>query len=111
MWRDTGSAVGKDELAISLSELARSLQQQDAPDRTLVTVVEAAVEVIPGVQEGSISVVMDPRQVGSQAASDELPRRVDAGQAETGEGPCLDAVYEEQTVRIPDCAPRRGGRP
>jgi hypothetical protein len=23
-------------------------------------------------------------------------------QAETGEGPCLDAVYEEQTVRIPD---------
>ena len=45
---------------------------------------------------------MDPRRVASQAASGELPRRVDAVLAETGEGPCLDAVYEEQTVRIPD---------
>ena len=31
--------------------------------------------------------------------------------AETDEGRCPDAVYEEQTVRIPDRAPRRGGRP
>ena len=110
-WRDTGSAVGKDELAISLSKLARSLQQQDAPDKTLVALVEAVVELIPGVPEGSISVVRDPRQVASQAASGELPRRVDAVLAETGEGPCLDALYEEQTVRIPTCAPRRAGRP
>ena len=98
-WRDTGSAVGKDELAISLSKLARSLRQQD---KTLVAVVEAVVELMPGVREGSISVVMSPRQVGSQAVSGELRRRVDAVQAATGQGPCPDAVYEEQTVRIPD---------
>ena len=54
-WRDTGSAVGKDELAISLSKLAQSLPQQDAPDKTLVAVVEAVVELMPGVREGSIS--------------------------------------------------------
>ena len=57
---------------------------------------------MPGVRDGSISVVMDPRQVASQAASGELPRRVDAVLAETGEGPCLDALYEEQTVPILD---------
>ena len=45
---------------------------------------------------------MSPRQVGSQAVSGELRRRVDAVQAATGQGPCPDAVYEEQTVRIPD---------
>jgi GAF domain-containing protein len=31
-----------------------------------------------------------------------LPLRVDAAQEETGQGPCLDAVFEQQTVRVSD---------
>lgn len=99
---DTGSAAGLDDLAIRLSEFARNLQQEDDADDTLARVVQAAVELIPGAEEGSISVVVDRKKVDSQAPSGELPRRVDALQSETGQGPCLDAAYEQQTVRVTD---------
>jgi GAF domain-containing protein len=99
---DTGTTLGMDELATRLSELARSLQEQKSPDETLAAVVRAAIDLIPGADEGSISVVIGRRDVTSEAASSSLPERVDALQAETGQGPCLDAAYEQQTVRVSD---------
>lgn len=99
---DTGTTAGDDELAISLGALARALERVDDPEETLVAVVQAAVDLIPGVEEGSISVVLGRKQVSSTAPSGDLPRRVDAVQVETGEGPCLDAAYEQQTVRVDD---------
>lgn len=66
--------------------------------------VQAAVELIPCVDEGSISVVMARRRVTSEAASGEMPRIIDALQEEVGPGPCLDAAYLQQTVRVADLA-------
>lgn len=100
---DTGSAAGDEKLATRLSELARLMQQED-PETILIQVVQAAVDLVPGTAAGSISVVTGRRQVHSEAASSDLPRRVDALQEETGEGPCLDAVFEQRTVRVPDMA-------
>jgi transcriptional regulator with GAF, ATPase, and Fis domain len=97
---DQGTAVS-DGLAQQLSDLARSLQAEHDTTAMLDEVVTAAVALIPGVQEGSISVVTHRRNVSSHNASGELPERVDAIQEEVGEGPCLDAVYEQQTVRVP----------
>jgi GAF domain-containing protein len=100
--QDTGTTTGEDPLARSLSTLARSLQKQQDPAETLAAVVDAAVKLIPGVEEGSISVVVAHKEVSSTAASGDLPRQIDELQRETGEGPCLDAVYEQQTVRVTD---------
>lgn len=102
--QDTGSSTGEDKLAVRLSEIARDLQQQDEPGDALADVVRAAIDVIPGVEEASISVVLGRRKVTSQAPSSELARTVDAIQDEVGEGPCLDAVYEQKTVRVTDMA-------
>jgi ribosomal protein S18 acetylase RimI-like enzyme/GAF domain-containing protein len=99
---DTGSATGHDALAVRLVELARELQQGDDPALTLERVVQGAVALIPGVQSGSISVVVDRRGITSVASSGMLPTQVDALQAETGQGPCLDAAFEHQTVRVAD---------
>lgn len=93
-----------DGLATSFSDLARTLQQQDDPGSTLVEVVRAAVELIPGAEDGSISVVLRRRRVTSEAASGDLPKIVDALQESTGQGPCLDAAYLHETVRVPDMA-------
>jgi transcriptional regulator with GAF, ATPase, and Fis domain len=100
--KDTGSTDGQDELAMRLSELARDLQRQEDPHDTLLGVVRAAVELIPGVEEGSISVVLGRREVRSEVPSGELPRAVDAVQNEVGQGPCLDAAFKQQTVRVTD---------
>jgi ANTAR domain/GAF domain len=100
---DTGTADA-DLLAEGLSALARDLDQQDDPDAMLAAIVAAAVAMIPGVEEGSISVVLARRQVGSQAATGELPAQVDAIQEETQQGPCMDAAYQQQTVRVDNLA-------
>lgn len=91
-------------LAQTLSDLARSLEAEDDTAVMLDDLVAAAVAQIPGVDEGSISVVVARRDVSSQSPSSDLPRRVDALQTETGEGPCLDAVYKERVVSVPDMA-------
>ena len=93
-----------DELAQQFSEVARSLQAHSSPDEVLAEVVASAIQLIPGVDEASISVVIGRRNAASQHPSGELPQLVDAVQTETGEGPCLEALYEQQTVKVPDMA-------
>lgn len=101
---NTGTTVGLDALAVRFGRLARSLQQEDDPYRMLEQVVQAAIEMVPGCDEGSISVVQGRRKVSSRAASSELPQVVDALQEQTGQGPCIDAAYEHLTVRVADMA-------
>jgi transcriptional regulator with GAF, ATPase, and Fis domain len=99
---DSGSTAGRDELAVLLSDLARTLEREDDTDAMLATMVHEAIAAVPGVQEASISVVTARRHVESQAASGELPALVDHLQEETGQGPCLDAAYDHHTVRVED---------
>ena len=104
--QDQGS-VDVDELAAQFGRLARELEAEDDTEVMLEELVAAAVRLVPGVQEGSISMVTGRAQVTSRHPSGELPLLVDAIQTETGQGPCLDAVFEQQTVRVSDMAHER----
>lgn len=86
----------------AMSELARTLQHEDDPEQVLIDIVAGAIQLLPGVDEGSISVVLNRQHTASRAASGELPVEVDAVQNELGEGPCLQAVYDRETVHVPD---------
>ncbi|MDP1878684.1 MAG: GAF and ANTAR domain-containing protein [Actinomycetota bacterium] len=97
------SSDDDETLADTLSDAARSMESQDGPHLTLVEIVVAAVEMIPGCDEGSISVVVR-KTVSSDAASGDLPRIVDAIQTEVGQGPCLDAVRLATIVVANDLA-------
>ena len=99
----TGSA-GHDGLAVQFGRLARGLQQQGDPHSTLVEIVRAAVQLIPGSEQGSVSTVVGRRHLQSQVASGELARTLDELQQHTGQGPCLDAVYQNETVLVTDLA-------
>ena len=99
---DTGTAVEEDSLAWRLSELARTLQAEDGLDKTLRQIVDTAVDTVPGAQHASISKIQRRREVKTLAATGELPRAVDHAQYDTGEGPCLDTLYDEQTARLSD---------
>ena len=93
-----------DELALRFGRLPRALQRRHDPHGTLEEIVASAVALIPGAEEGSISVVVGRRQVRPEVPSGQLAARVDQLQGETGQGPCLDAAYEHETVRVPDMA-------
>jgi GAF domain-containing protein len=100
----SGSFDDEDELAAALAGFARSVQQQQDPESTLAEIVRAAVELIPGCDDGSISIVFGRKTVWSRAASSGLAGVVDRLQESLGQGPCLDAAYEHETVRVSDMA-------
>ncbi|KQN87408.1 histidine kinase [Arthrobacter sp. Leaf69] len=89
-------------MAQRLGDLARELQHEEDTDSMLAGIVHAALELVPHAADASVSLISGPRTIDSRAASSELPRRVDALQSETGQGPCLDASYEERVVSVPD---------
>jgi transcriptional regulator with GAF, ATPase, and Fis domain len=100
---DTGTA-DSNLLADGFGGLARSLEEHDDPDVMLAEIIAAAVAMVPGADEGSVSVVTGRSRIGSQAPTGDLPIQVDALQEETQQGPCLDSAYEHLTVRVTDMA-------
>ncbi|HEY6746629.1 MAG TPA: GAF and ANTAR domain-containing protein [Mycobacteriales bacterium] len=99
-----GEVSGWNHLAETLSELSRTLQDQHDVEGTLQAIVLAATGTVPGADYASISAVVQRREVRTRAATGELPRAVDQAQYDTGEGPCLDSLYQQRTVRVPDLA-------
>jgi hypothetical protein len=60
-------------------------------DVTLEQIVTSAVDTIPGVDEGSVSMTEGGR-VCTRHPTTEAVRRLDEAQSEVGEGPCLTAL-------------------
>ena len=102
--------VGDDTLATPtrhrgdvMSRLARQLQEEHGDvDATLKAITVSAVCTISQAEECGVSYVVGRSVVESRAATGELPAAVDALQEEVGQGPCLDAVWEQRIVRVDD---------
>jgi len=100
--QDTGTQVALDALARRLADAARSLQRQTSPQQVLDGVVTLAASMVPGADEATITMVRKDRHCYSAAATSELASDFDVFQDETGEGPCLDAIWQQETVRVDD---------
>src|SRR4028119_1889848 len=87
-----------------LSAVARSLRSEEDVEHTLDKAVALAVELIDGCHEAGVSLVYAKRRIDTPAATSENVRRGDALQYELEEGPCLDAIWDEETVSSPDLA-------
>ena len=86
-----------------MSRVARQLQEEHGDvEATLRAITASAVAAVPGAVECGISYVIGRRKVEPRAWTSELPRAVDGLQDELGEGPCLDAIWDEQVVRVDD---------
>lgn len=105
--QDHGTTEGRDVLAHQLSALARELEAEDDPTAMLNHLTHAAVDLIPGAEDASISVVKGRSEVSSRHPTSDLPNRVDELQTRLREGPCLSAAFEEQTVRVIDMSTER----
>jgi GAF domain-containing protein len=102
--QDTGTTVALDALARRLAEAARSLQRQTSPQQVMDGVVHLARAMVPGADEATITMVREDRHCYSAAATSALASDFDVLQDETGEGPCLDAIWQQETVRVNDLA-------
>jgi GAF domain-containing protein len=83
------------EAVEAVGDVARSLLSQHLVPATLQRIVELAVEHLEACEYAGITVIEGGR-ISSPASSNDVPRIVDAIQAEVGEGPCVDAIVEHE---------------
>ncbi|MCW2580460.1 MAG: Response regulator receiver and and CheY domain [Blastococcus sp.] len=102
------SAEAGGHLGEVMGRLARQLQEEHGDvEATLAAITGSAVLTIPGADECGISYVTGRTHVEPRAATGELPRAVDELQQNLGQGPCLDAVWDERIVRMDDASTER----
>lgn len=85
-----------------MAGLARDLQTHDLAADTLQHIVEAAVDLLDPCDSAGISLASRDGGIETSACTDDLTRRADKLQQECGEGPCMDAVWNEPVVWSPD---------
>lgn len=91
-----------EDLAEAFADVARQLQAERSPEEVLDRITAIAVRLVEGCDHAGVTIVRRSGAVDTPAASDDVPRRVDAVQYEAGEGPCLEAIEEHDTYLIDD---------
>jgi GAF domain-containing protein len=92
--------VSADDLAVTLSLVARSLQDESSVQGTLDAIASAAVDTVPGARYAGLMLVRARRHIDTRAGTDDVVQLVDQAQFDTGEGPCLSAIFDQRTVRV-----------
>ena len=87
-----------------LAEAARLLAAEPTEQETLDSAVRLAVSMIPGCTAAGVTLVGRRGELTTAAATDELVHEGDRIQYELGEGPCVDAVRDQEIVRSEDIA-------
>ncbi|MCV6977143.1 ANTAR domain-containing protein [Mycobacterium bourgelatii] len=91
-----------------LGRLARSLQTLQASDldsdRLLRVATEMATEVLPGVAHAGVTLVVNRRRrtLETVAATGKIPRTIDRLQDEHQQGPILESLWNQYTIRVDD---------
>ncbi|SDM11056.1 GAF domain-containing protein [Geodermatophilus siccatus] len=85
-----------------LAAIARELVNEPDMQHTLQRVVEAAAQNLDGETWASVSLVKNRREVETPATSDDRAGRADLLQYELEQGPCLDAIWQQETFQIDD---------
>lgn len=92
-----------DSLGARLAAIARDVSRADVAQAS-DEVVAAAIELLPGCSGAGVTLVHRGCGVESASVSDDLVCQGDALQYELGEGPCLQAAWEEEVVYSEDLA-------
>src|SRR4051794_717796 len=103
MVEPSAAVVDPGTLSDIMGQVARALRHEHGDvDATLQTITSAAVQAVPGAEDGGISYVVGRKKVESRAWTGDLAHDADRLQNRVREGPCLDAISTGQIVRIED---------
>jgi transcriptional regulator with GAF, ATPase, and Fis domain len=96
--------VTQPDLSERIAAAARTLSSERDVQHTLAASVGLATELIDGCDAAGVSVVYGRRTIETPAATSDLVATGDKLQYEFQEGPCLDAIWDQETVHSPDLA-------
>jgi Response regulator with putative antiterminator output domain len=95
------------DLAHWFAELARDLQSRPTIEATLEQACHVAVATIDHCHAAGVSLIRRGGGVETAAATDQSAQKIHEIQHTLGEGPCLDALWEEQIVQVDDLTRER----
>lgn len=85
-----------------LTHVTRDLALQQNRSQTLQAIVDGAVDTVPGCEYAGVSLRRGKGVVETPASTHDLVRAADESQYALGEGPCLDAIWVDDTYLIDD---------
>jgi GAF domain-containing protein len=91
------------DLSRRIASAARALQDEIGSQHTMERGLQLAIDMVDGCEHAGISLVHRGR-IDSPATSSEVVRRVQELQHAYGEGPCVDAILENEVVHSSDLA-------
>jgi GAF domain-containing protein len=100
----TSCIVAVVDISVRMAQIARGVRSGDGVVQAGDRICAAAVELLEGRAEAGITVAHRGRRVENVGATAGVVRRGDELQAELGEGPCLDAIWEQEQVLAGDLA-------
>jgi len=89
------------EVLDALYKLTALLDEENALEKTLQTVVDLSVATLPGCDAAGVTLRIKGKH-RTAAASDSYTLSIDNLQYEAGEGPCVEALERGRTIRIED---------
>lgn len=104
----TCEATDTDQLSAVMSTLARVFQPyHESIESMLQEIANAVRDCVPGAEQASISVARRGHMVQARADTGSIAAEVDVLQTELGDGPCLQALFEDRTIRVSDMSTER----
>lgn len=92
------------DAAAFFAEISRELLTQPEEGVTLQRIAERAVEVVPACDMCGISLRRRRGRVETVATSSPVVAEFDSWQYDLEEGPCLDAIFDDETYLVQDVA-------
>ncbi|MDQ3627316.1 MAG: GAF and ANTAR domain-containing protein [Actinomycetota bacterium] len=92
------------DLSTQLAAVARALLAEDDVQATLDKAISMATDLVRGCEYAGVSLVRRGQSIDTPAATHNVVRRGDELQYELGEGPCLEAIWDDETVLSHDLA-------
>jgi GAF domain-containing protein len=95
------------DITRTFSDIARTLFAAETVDGTLEQLVDLAVATVEGCDFAGVSIVQLGGDITTPAASHQKAAKCDELQYEFAEGPCVSAIWEQQTFESEDLTQER----
>lgn len=105
---EIGSQPGREQDAAMLNErfaeILGVLAAAETPRFDAGRLVQIAARTVPNAEHAALTMIHGSKAPETTASTGAIPRQVDAIQYDVGEGPCLEAIEEDDVTRADDLA-------
>jgi transcriptional regulator with GAF, ATPase, and Fis domain len=90
-------------LRTEFEQIARDMRAEHGSlQGCLEVITKSARDIVPGTEDAGVTLIARGRVLEPRAATSDMQRKIDELQHRLGEGPCVQAIWEHETVLVTD---------